>query len=72
MTPSEKWDMLKVSASQYETQGLRYGQSLMCALHDIDYELYLKITGTVADCFYFDGKSAKFAAKVKSYWCENK
>ena len=72
MTSGEKWDMLKAAASRYEKEGLRYGQSLMCALHDIDLELYIKTTGTGADCFYDDRKSMDFAVEVMSYWCENK
>ncbi len=38
---------------------LRAGQSLMNAIYDVDLELYNKITGTDADCFYVDSKMSK-------------
>lgn len=39
---------------------LREGQSYMNALAEINPELYKKITGTEADCFYDDKKIPSF------------
>lgn len=43
---------------------LREGQSYMNALAEINPELYKKITGTEADCFYDDSKIKNFFDKL--------
>lgn len=41
----------------YNTNGLRYGQSLMNALHHVRPELYNEVAGcNFRDCFYDDNK----------------
>lgn len=47
---------------------LRKGQIYMNCLHTIDPDLYKEITGSDADCFYFDGKIDKFLEKLNASW----
>lgn len=44
---------------------IRHGQALITSLHEADPELYVKITGTVADCFYLDSKIPAFWAFIE-------
>jgi len=69
MKAREKWDLLQKKASKYP-RTIRYGQSLMCALQEVDLPLYEKLTCSIADCFYDDKKCTAFAAEVMSTWCE--
>lgn len=46
----------------------RNGQALMNALRKIDVELYVKITGTPADCFYQDTLIPAFNTYVRNAW----
>lgn len=47
---------IKAKGERIRYPQLRKGQSLMNALHDLDPDLYVKITGTDADCYYLDEK----------------
>jgi len=67
MNPREKWELLKKMAEKYPKE-IRYGQSLMCALQEVDLPLYEKINNSVADCFYNDHKCIAFAVEVMSCW----
>lgn len=69
MKPMEKWELLKQKANKYPKE-LRYGQTLMCALQEVDLPLYEKISNSIADCFYTDSKCTQFAVDVISYWYE--
>lgn len=47
---------------------LRYGQSLMIALKNVDAELYVKVTGTEYDCFYDDDRVETFLNYLDKQW----
>lgn len=69
MSPIEKWEKLQKIASKYP-KNMRYGQSMMSALIEVDKDLYQKLCGTISDCFYDDNKCTQFAVDVISYWYE--
>ncbi len=47
---------------------LRFGQSLMVALRDMDYECYVHITNTNVDCFYDNERIISFWEAIKDYY----
>ena len=45
----------------------RYGQGAMNALHSYSPEIYSKISGTQADCFYMDDLVMQFYMWLETY-----
>jgi hypothetical protein len=62
------WENLHRIAKEYQNAGLRKGQALMCALSDLDSDLYDEIQQTVADCYYLDEKVPQFLDAVCREW----
>ena len=70
MKPHEKWIELLSHAEWIRSRSfnMRYGQSLVSSLYDVDYDLYLRIRGTVVDPFYMDQHAEAFAQVVITAW----
>lgn len=58
---NKEWIALTEKTIEYYYTGhLRFGQSYMNALAEINMDLYNEVTATEYDCFYSDDKIVKF------------
>ena len=73
MKTKVKWDNLIKLASGIQSNHpeIRYGQSLMIALNNLDMGIYEEICNTEADCFYDDSKCMEFFTEVSTRWEES-
>lgn len=60
LTDKEWVTLTRKTIDYYHTGDLRFGQSYMNALADVNFEIYKQITATEYDCFYNDNKIIKF------------
>jgi hypothetical protein len=68
MNSSEKLLILHQKAKEYQTLGLRKGQSYVNALTDMDFHFAGILNGTQYDCFYTDANLEEFLNKVLDHW----
>lgn len=66
MTYIQLLNTLHELAQPYKSKGLREGQSVMNALHTLNYDMYRRIVATDEDPFYDDNLLDKFYLALKN------
>lgn len=64
MTPEEEIEFWRTYLFYVSQPGIRKGQALMNALVFVAPELDAYVSGSIADCFYQDGKISAFGEMV--------